>query len=167
MDSGVEVINVAHSNTVRTLRDQLARLEAAGYANTGFPIIRTDENRRTQMLGFIGGNELEHALSIVAEEADHPISFDSNSRRYRTLSSSTISTSTMMEPAEDPFDFSLYMDKAPLTIRINSPLELVQQFFVKLGARYVVVTDSNGYYEGVIDKNGWLVFLDELDTKTH
>jgi chloride channel 3/4/5 len=63
MDSGVEVINVAHSNTVRTLRDQLARLEAAGYANTGFPIIRKDENGKAQMLGFIGVNELEHALS--------------------------------------------------------------------------------------------------------
>ena len=63
MDRDVEVINVAHSNTVRTLRDQLARVDAAGYADTGFPIIRTDENGGAQMLGFIGGNELEHALS--------------------------------------------------------------------------------------------------------
>jgi chloride channel 3/4/5 len=73
-------------------------------------------------------------------------------------------------------------------------LELVQQFFVKLGARYVVVTDANGYCEfvvsplfsfdgpsklfiilkpqtihldeGVIDKNGWLAFLGELETKS-
>ena len=114
-----------------------------------------------------------------------------------------------MEPADDPFDFSLYMDKvsssranvrlrnsrlnrprqAPLTVRINSPLELVQQFFVKLGSRYVVVIDSNGFCkfgfsfsidrrygeglsndfadEGVIDKNGWLAFLGELETKAH
>lgn len=75
--------------------------------------------------------------------------------------------------------------QAPLTISVNSPLELVQQFFVKLGARYVVVTDANGYCElflfpsiggdkphleqfadeGVIDKNGWLAFLGELETK--
>ena len=72
MDSEVEVIDVARSNTVRTLRDQLASLEAAGYANTGFPIIRTDENRRAQMLGFIGGNELEHALS-ASPSARSPI----------------------------------------------------------------------------------------------
>jgi chloride channel 3/4/5 len=45
----------------------------------------------------------------------------------------------------NPFDFSVYMDKAPLTVQTNSPLELVQEFFVKLGARYVVVTDSDGY----------------------
>ena len=45
----------------------------------------------------------------------------------------------------DPFDFSPFMDQAPLTVLSNSPLELVQQFFTKLGARYVVVTDADGY----------------------
>ena len=46
---------------------------------------------------------------------------------------------------QDPFDFSCYMDQAPLTVQDNCPLELVQQFFTKLGARYVVVTDTDGY----------------------
>ncbi|KAI0245538.1 hypothetical protein BJV78DRAFT_1158549 [Lactifluus subvellereus] len=59
----------------------------------------------------------------------------------------------------------MYMNKTPLTISINSPLELVQQFFIKLGAQYVIVTDADGYYEGLIDKNGWLAFLDELEMK--
>ena len=63
----------------------------------------------------------------------------------------------------DPFDFSYYMDQvrnvlradrlgahnvlrqAPLTVQSNSPLELVQQLFTKLGARYVVVIDTDGY----------------------
>jgi chloride channel 3/4/5 len=63
MDREVEVIKIGHSNTVRTLRDQLARLVATGYADTGFPIIRTDGDRESQLLGFIGANELEHALS--------------------------------------------------------------------------------------------------------
>ena len=39
------------------------------------------------------------------------------------------------------------MDQAPLTVQDNSPLELVQQFFTKLGARYVVVNDTDGYCE--------------------
>lgn len=34
--------------------------------------------------------------------------------------------------------------QAPLTIQSNAPLELVHQFFVKLGARYVIVTDADG-----------------------
>jgi chloride channel 3/4/5 len=73
------------------------------------------------------------------------------------------STSSLMEdlanPIQNPFDFSIYMDQvwkpfrrltlahrwqAPLTIQSNSPLEMVQQFFVKLGARYVIVTDPDG-----------------------
>ncbi|KAI0275532.1 chloride channel [Russula aff. rugulosa BPL654] len=166
-DRDVEVIDVGNSNTVHTLRDQLARLVRAGYADTGFPILETDAaNGKSRMLGFIGGNELEHALSIVADEADRPIFFHPDTGRQfrRTLSISSISS--VFDGAEDPFNFSVYMDKAPLTIRVNSPLELVQQFFVKLGARYVVVTDANGYYEGVIDKNGWLAFLGELETKS-
>ena len=46
---------------------------------------------------------------------------------------------------DDPFDFGVYLDQAPLTVALNSPLELVQQMFVKLGARYVVVTNADGY----------------------
>lgn len=34
--------------------------------------------------------------------------------------------------------------QAPLTVQSNSPLEMVHQLFVKLGARYVVVTDVDG-----------------------
>lgn len=63
---------------------------------------------------------------------------------------------------EDLFDFSVYMDEvrrvssqfckdehdmysqAPLTIQSHAPLELLHRFFVKLGARYVVVTDADG-----------------------
>jgi chloride channel 3/4/5 len=182
----VDVIDIGHPNTVRTLRDQLARLVRAGYAVTGFPILSTDEDGKSRMLGFIGGNELEHALSmfsfiwllhlwvahsliwdtslpgIVAEDADYPVSFQSEGRRFGTISSTSISS--IIEDAEDRFNFSVYMDKvrrsanirlifyssvvqAPLTISVNSPLELVQQFFVKLGARYVVVTDADGYCE--------------------
>ena len=72
-----------------------------------------------------------------------------------------------------------------MTVQSNSPLELVHQFFVKLGARYVVVTDADGYCkyssatialltlrlnvgadEGVIDKKGWLAFLSGLEERT-
>ena len=76
--------------------------------------------------------------------------------------------------------------QAPLTIQSNSPLELVHQFFVKLGARYVVVTDTDGdcewfillldpqrrsvltigIDEGIIDKKTWLAFLSELDERS-
>lgn len=46
-----------------------------------------------------------------------------------------------------PGKFLITITQTPLTISVNSPLELVQQFFVKLGARYVVATDADGYCE--------------------
>ena len=78
--------------------------------------------------------------------------------------------------------------QAPLSVQSNSPLEFVQQLFTKLGARYVVVTDTDGYCayplplrcvsrvhvhymgvlsagidEGIIDKKTWLAFLKRLE----
>jgi hypothetical protein len=73
------------------------------------------------------------------------MSFHPSRHLYRSLSSSSLSS--ILEHPEDPFDFSVYMDKVrpsvkrspgkflititqtPLTISINSPLELIQQFF--------------------------------------
>ena len=103
-----------------------------------------------RMIGYIGANELEHALSIVADEADAPVTFHTTSayghEMYWTSSISSLpEEGTNGVPGNDLFDFSIYMDKAPLTVQNNSPLELLQEFFTKLGARYVVVTDSDGY----------------------
>lgn len=62
-------------------------------------------------------------------------------------------------------------------------MELLHQFFVKLGARYVIVTDIDGLCRflayvlsivtnarlsldaGVIDKKTWLAFLSDLEEK--
>jgi len=106
------------------------------------------------MLGYIGANELEHALSIVADEADAIVTFHTTSaychNAYGVSSMYSFAEEEVVNGVvmgSDPFDFSIYMDKAPLTVQDNSPLELLQEFFTKLGARYVVVTDSDGYCE--------------------
>ncbi len=67
MDRDVEVIHIERPNTVRTLRDQLAKLEVG----TGFPILRNDDDGGSRMLGFIGGSELEHALSTPSIGMSH------------------------------------------------------------------------------------------------
>ena len=117
--------------------------------DAGFPILKQEEDGQ-RMVGYIGANELEHALSIVADEADASVTFHTTSAYGHEAYRSSSITSLMEEGANgvagnDPFDFSIYMDKAPLTVQDNSPLELLQEFFTKLGARYVVVTDSDGY----------------------
>ncbi|KZT71831.1 hypothetical protein DAEQUDRAFT_749819 [Daedalea quercina L-15889] len=163
-DRDVDVIRVDRENTVKSLRDQLQGLIVTGNTDSGFPIVRSDDGG-LRMVGYIGASELEHALSIAADEADQPIKFTgSGLYGYGGLMTSSLSSleAGATPAAVDPFNFSPYMDQAPLTVQSNSPLELVQQFFAKLGARYVVVTDADGYYEGVIDKKTWLAFLSQL-----
>lgn len=61
MDRNVGLICVDERNTVRTLRDKLQTSLQNGYADSGFPIVR-HENSGMRVVGYIGFNELEHAL---------------------------------------------------------------------------------------------------------
>ena len=151
-DRNVDTIRLDEDNTVKSLRDQLLNL-VSFEEDGGFPILRQDDGG-LRMLGYIGANELEHALSIVADDADASVIFHTTSAYgHGAYGLASISSLTEEETANggtigtDPFDFSIYMDGAPLTVQDNSPLELVQEFFTKLGARYVVVTDSDGFCE--------------------
>ncbi|KAF8633290.1 hypothetical protein AX17_004465 [Amanita inopinata Kibby_2008] len=164
----VEVIRLDGKNTVKSLRDQLLNLMSSGHDDSGFPILRrdTDDQDGMRLVGYIGANELEHALSIVADDADDEVHF--HTAYTHDLASSSLSS--LLENTNgmtvDLFDFTVYMDQAPLTIQSNSPMELLHKFFVKLGARYVIITDTDGFYEGLIDKKTWLAFLSELEEKS-
>jgi len=165
--SDVEVIRLDKKNTVKSLRDQLYTLTASGNDDSGFPILRRDANDDgMRMVGYIGASELEHALSLVADEAEDEVHFHTTYSHNMAASSFSSLMEESLRPDQDLFDFSDYMDQAPLTVQSNSPLEMVHQFFVKLGARYVVVTDADGLYEGVIDKKTWVAFLADLEEKS-
>lgn len=157
------VIRLDKKNTVKSLRDQLLSLTASGSDDGGFPILKNYGGLK--MIGYIGANELEHALSIVADDDEEEVYFHTTYSYNFAPSSASSLSEDVGHANQDFFDFSIYMDQAPLTVQSNSPLEMVQQFFVKLGARYVVVTDPEGFYEGVIDKKTWLAFLAGLEEK--
>ena len=94
----------------------------------------------------------------------------------------TASYSSLLDGAVvDPYDFTLYMDFSPVTINSNAPLELVHQIFTKLGARFIMVNNLDGYcgyylaqsetcllisrmpsVEGIVDKKGWIAFVSEI-----
>lgn len=61
MDRNVGVIRLDEPNTVKNLRDKLKEAFVAGYADSGFPIVRPDY-QGLRVAGYIGFNELEHAL---------------------------------------------------------------------------------------------------------
>ncbi|KAI0084872.1 chloride channel [Irpex rosettiformis] len=166
-DRDVDIIRTDELNDVKCLRDKLQKLVDSGNDDSGFPVVR-EAGEGLRLVGYIGANELEHALTIVADSPDQAITFRSVDPYGHVPSTSEVSageSGSIMGGDIDPFDFSYYMDRAPLTVQSNSPLELVQQLFTKLGSRYVVVTDTDGLYEGVIDKKTWLTFLSKLDEK--
>lgn len=165
----VPVIIVDEENTVKNLGRKLLALTSSGADDSGFPILRQDRNDDgLRMVGYIGTNELEHALSILADNENDAVHFHV-ADTHALMSSSILSFAEAQEQTlatADPFNFTPYMDQAPLTISNNSPLELLHQFFTKLGARYVIVTDTDGLYEGVIEKKTWLAFVADLEEKS-
>jgi len=58
------VIRLDRTNTVKSLRDQLQEVFRSGNDDSGFPILRKDDaHDDMRLVGYIGANELEHALS--------------------------------------------------------------------------------------------------------
>ncbi|KAG8987989.1 hypothetical protein FRB90_003038, partial [Tulasnella sp. 427] len=161
-DRSVPVIQSDQENTVKSLFDKLQEAVSTGIVE-GFPLITDDR----KVIGYIGTNELEHALAQVADDPDAECQFRRAQTRRQSFDATSF-TSSMNEDGigfRDPFDFSLYMNRAPLCVPSHAPLELVQQMFVKLGARHIVITDAKGAYFGVIDKKTWIAFLGELEEK--
>ncbi|CAE6438320.1 unnamed protein product [Rhizoctonia solani] len=166
-DRKVETIVVDEENTVRALRDKLLVAVRDGNGDSGIPIVQR-EDAGYRMVGYIGTSELEHALTILADTPDEVCKFHAVIPPQPDFGASSISSLYDTPGRLDPFDLTIYMDQAPLTVPAHAPLELVHQLFTKLGARYVIVTNMDGMYEGVIDKTLWLAFLADLEAKhTH
>ncbi|KZT42536.1 clc channel [Sistotremastrum suecicum HHB10207 ss-3] len=161
-DQHVPVIHADQENTVESLNELLQSVLASGEEDVGFPVIR-ESSDGPRVVGYLGANELEHALSLAADDEYGNVRFRSMGEVRRPSRSSPRSSVYDTPVGPDRLDFTLYMDQAPLTVQTHSPLELVQQMFVKLGARYIMVTRGDGTYEGVIEKKTWLAFLSELD----
>ncbi|KAG8733942.1 hypothetical protein FRC10_012058 [Ceratobasidium sp. 414] len=184
-DRKVETITVDEENTVRSLRDKLLVAVREGNGDSGLPILqRLDAG--CKMVGYIGVSELEHALTILADDPDGVCHFHAAAPPPPDFGASSISSLYDTPGQHDPFDLTIYMDQAPLTVPTHAPLELVHQLFTKLGARYVVVTNMDGMCEskllqyrlnadieivplsadeGVIDKTLWLAFLADFEAK--
>jgi chloride channel 3/4/5 len=77
-DRDVDVIRLDRDNTVESLRDQLQHLLASGHDDAGFPILSTaKEDGGARLVGYIGANELEHALStFLAPQFNTDVPFD-------------------------------------------------------------------------------------------
>ncbi|ORX38562.1 chloride channel [Kockovaella imperatae] len=172
-DTDVPYLRADKLHTVRSLTGKLLELVRLGMEDTGFPVlvkehVENDGRAFTalRIVGFLGMNELEHALALLADEPDANLNLmpeDSNRGPRSSVMSIFSFAESYTDPRHNPYDISRYIDRAPITVQIHSPLELVQQLFVKLGARQLLVTDSRGVFRGLVSKKMWLALLSELE----
>ncbi|OZJ04144.1 hypothetical protein BZG36_02843 [Bifiguratus adelaidae] len=180
----LDVIDINEDNTVAALRAKLDHMRSIGYAEDGgLPIV--DENN--VLVGYIACTELEHAVNQVCrrielEEGDKWSIMQGNGgdsqirdaceNRHcsfkRSFGSASLDQSDISEhlteyPVTMLTDFSQYVDQAPLTVNELASMELVLELFVKMGVRYVCVTNAEGRYSGVIHKRRLLAYLNDAE----
>lgn len=66
------------------------------------------------------------------------------------------------ERIADPTDFTPYVDPAPVTLDICSPMDLVFECFVKLGLRYLCVL-REGRFAGLVHKKAFVRYVKEVE----
>ncbi|WWC90776.1 uncharacterized protein L201_005713 [Kwoniella dendrophila CBS 6074] len=191
-DRSVPTLRADKQHTVRSLTGKLLELVRLGMADTGFPVLVKEvtanggnnpglgldggmssgrERSCLRVVGFLGMNELEHALSELSDEPDASLNLmpdETSTHKTRSSAMSIFSfAESYVEGQWSPYDLSRYIDRAPITVQTHSPLELVQQLFVKLGVRQIIVTNSRGVFQGMVTKKNWLNFLGELEEDGH
>lgn len=67
---------------------------------------------------------------------------------------------------QDPTDFTPYIDVAPVSLEICSPMDLVYECFVKLGLRYICVL-REGRFVGLVHKKAFVKYCREVHGEKH
>ncbi|KAL0086838.1 chloride channel [Phycomyces blakesleeanus] len=172
-------IDLDQTTTMARLTQKMNLLAGMGYGEDGgLPIL----SQGNILEGYIATSELSHAIEQVAHETqsyqnslypqnidDTPIYFKAGQVYDRSFDA-TIGFSQPIQGQNDEEhvsslsrDFSNYVDHAPLTIHHNASMEMLMDMFVKLGARYVCVTQSSGRFLGIVHKRRLLAYLKELE----
>ncbi|KAF7731740.1 hypothetical protein EC973_008254 [Apophysomyces ossiformis] len=170
-------IKLEEHNTVSSLHRKLQAISSIGYGEDGgFPIL----SHGNILDGYIATSELAHALSLMSATADDshslpdgrdvddiPVHFRKIGQHHTDGMEESYLIPNRDECEEGTVtpsnDLSQYVDQAPLTINQNASMELLMEIFIKLGARYVCVTHSNGRFLGIIHKRRLLAYLKDLD----
>jgi len=98
--------------------------------------------------GYIAQNELEYGLKEVGK------AFPDNAM-VRVLGT----------PVDDSpeLDLSSFVDRAPISIPANAPIEVAVEIFTKLGIRYLCITqEGTGRLVGFVIKKRFMRYLDDL-----
>ncbi|KAK9367458.1 chloride channel [Lipomyces kononenkoae] len=190
MAANSPVIDITDSPYISAaaLRTKLQVLQLSGELDGSLPILRDHV-----LVGLLPAPELEYALDKI-KERDAKVShiqyndlievddnnqlmchisvddqemqrfyFDRSSRHYQFSQSNGTSTSVITEAT----DLTPFVDRAPISLDINSPLAMVYLMFVRLGLRMVCVIED-GKFWGVLHKKRFIEYCrfgdDNMDT---
>jgi chloride channel 3/4/5 len=124
------------------LREKQQRLQMSGELDGGLPIVKDGV-----LVGLIPAPDLEFALDKL-----------DNEENTLCLMSPQVDWAAGREPhgeesqvLYDPSDFTPYIDPAPVSLDVHSPMDLVYECFVKLGLRYICVL-RDGKYAGLVSQ---------------
>ncbi|KAK3369926.1 chloride channel [Podospora didyma] len=122
-----------------TLRDKLAKLKARGLMDAGLVLV----NERCICHGYLPEAELEFALQVLDKAGE-----DEEAHEEVDLLEGVISE---------------FIDRSPLTIMANAPVEYVVEMFGKLGLRYlIIVEEETARVAGAVIKKRLVSYLDAL-----
>lgn len=172
------LIDVSNSPLVpaKQLRSKLDHLHMVGEIDGGLPIIRDGI-----LVGLIPGPDLEYALDRLEGE-EMALCLMSTHDRWQGPGRGVISggnddadsvvsndgvvdeTRPLMNApnAADPTDFTPYIDPAPVSLDIGSPMDLVFECFVKLGLRYICVL-REGRFAGMVHKKAFVKYVKQVE----
>jgi chloride channel 3/4/5 len=120
------------------LEEKRAQLEARGLLDAGLVLVRSTPGSTTNYLqGYIAQGELIYGLASIEAES----SLDGEVRVLGEAQDS------------DEADVSAFVDRTPVSICAQAPMEYVVEMFGKLGLRYLMVTEEgSGGLVGVVIK---------------
>lgn len=160
----------------RQLRSKLEYLHMAGELDGGLPITRNGI-----LVGLIPSPDLEYALDRLEGEETAlclmsvQAGWQGPGRGVVPESSGDDTTPRegvvdeaqplMSRPrGTDRTDFTPFIDPAPVSLDIGSPMDLVFECFVKLGLRYICVL-KDGRYAGLVHKKAFVKYVKEVEKK--
>ncbi|KAI9726397.1 MAG: hypothetical protein M1834_009025 [Cirrosporium novae-zelandiae] len=158
------LIDISSSPLVHApeLRQKLEYVHMAGELDGGLPIIRNGI-----LVGLIPAPDLEFALDKLDDEENALCLMAPN---IPFLGPDHMEGGGAGSPEDgsnlsvDQTDFTPYIDPAPVTLDIHSPMDLVYQCFVKLGLRYICVLNQ-GLYAGMVHKKRFVKYVKELEAE--
>ncbi len=156
VETECETLELRKDYSFNELSLMLDRLKHMRYADDGgFPIIEDGT-----LIGYISSNDLAHCLEIAERECMVHAPFSLVSLPHDDATS--LSDSFLKGFMYDVNSLSRYIDKAPLAVNVNCPVDLVLEMFKKLGIKTLLVT-SKGRYVGTIYKKRILSMAKKID----